>query len=249
MFQPKVVAVIPCHNHAQWINEAIDSILAQTYSCEGIVVVDDGSTDNSLEVLTRRFTEYQTGADNVFLGYIDNQMPMCVLRFDTAGGPSKARNEGIKRGWAADYFALLDSDDIYRPTKIEQSIHIFSQDPDNIGVVYSDYTTFNMEGLCIRQYKEPFSRQRLLQECIVNCDSVISKKAIQKCGLFDEQMRVCEDFDAWVRISEQFLICHIPESLVDIRVGSHSATSTVSNPIWQNNYRRVFEKMQERLQK
>ena len=236
--KPKVTAIIPCHNHRKWLGDAITSILVQSYLVKSLIIVDDHSTDGSAEYVKEMIKETR-------------MEPIIKLVENTTEkhGPSIARNIGIQTGWEnTDLFAFLDSDDIYHKDKIKKSVEIFNKDPQNIGVVYSDYNTLSIEtGQKYRQYKEPFSRERLIQECIVNCDSLISKRAFETCGLFDEQLRVCEDYDRWLHFSERFVICHIPEALVDIRVGSHSSTSTVKSEIWKQCYSRVMQKIQERM--
>lgn len=246
-----VTAVIPCYNHAKWVNEAIDSVASQDYPHKQIIVVDDGSTDNShLAVLNRLYRPRgpkEQGSPWIATGQLTHsKVEVTILRFTEAKGPSRARNAGIDHGWAeTDIFAFLDSDDLYEPGKISKSIAVIKDDPTFIGAVYSDFDTFNSE-IRIRQHKPSFSRQRLLRECIVNCDSLVTKRAIEVCGAFDETIRVCEDYDMWLRISEKFIITHIPESLVRVRVGSHSASSTISKENWQKNYQKVFDKLRAR---
>jgi glycosyltransferase involved in cell wall biosynthesis len=244
--------VIPCHNHHKWVQDALASIANQKYPQSNLrlMVVDDGSTDDS----HLRVTEYMTtiGSDVVhpdgvqqICGTLQN-MPLILMRRPKAGGPSVARNLGILVGNdGTDIFAFLDSDDTYDPFKIPRSVETFVKS-EKIGAVYSDYTTLDENGLLIREYKEPFSRDRLMRECIVNCDSMVLKAAIDQCGGFDEEMRVCEDYDLWMRISERFVVSHIPESLVTIRVGSHSSTANVKPEIWQQNWRRITQKTQQR---
>lgn len=247
----KASVIIPCHNHEQWVGKAIESVLAQTHQNKRIVVVDDGSTDNSARVVTDYITtdSMQVSALQFpywFSGQTACGVSICLLRFNQPSGPSFARNVGIQESPGADVFFFLDSDDLYAPTKIERSINKWLQDKENIGAVYSDYDTLNANGLRLRQYKQPFSREVLLGECIVNCDSMVSAAALKKVGAFDEQLRVCEDYDLWLRISEHFLIAHIPESLVTVRVGEHSSTSQVAKERWNWCYSRVFDKLKTR---
>jgi len=247
-----VTVIIPCHNHAKWVNEAIDSVASQDYPHKQIVVVDDGSTDNShLAVVNRMYRPKgpkEQGDPWIAVGKLNHtNVEIAVLRFTEAKGPSRARNSGIAHTWSeTDVFAFLDSDDLYEPGKIRKSIDVIKEDPMYIGAVYSDFDTFNNDGFRLRQHKPSFSRQTLMSECIVNCDSLVTKHAIETCGAFDETLRVCEDYDMWLRISERFLISHIPEQLVRVRVGSHSATATVPTEQWKANYRRVFDKLKER---
>lgn len=228
-----VASVIPVHNHREWIKSSIESVLRQTRRPDVICIVDDGSTDGSVDVVLGMI-----GAGDRIDG-----IHTVVLQNRSPTGPAAARNAGIQAVWEADAFALLDSDDTYRPEKIEKSLRYLED--GNIGVVYSDYETFRGETR-IREYKPPYSQAGLLADCIVNCDSLVSKKALKAVGLFDPEMRTCEDYDLWIRISEKLLIAHIPEVLVDIRVGEHSSTSTVPNDVWQKNWARIRQKMQAR---
>lgn len=241
---PQVTAVIPLHNHVAWVVDAVKSVISQDYDQLRLVVVDDGSTDHShLEVLG--LLKDVRAANLQWIGTAEGRTVM-VMRAPLAQGPAAARNLGIKAAWnGTEIFALLDSDDVYVSTKISKSAERFSQS-ESIGVVYSDYTTFRNDGLRVREYKPAYSRELLLRECVVNCNSLVSKAAFEKCGLFDESMRVCEDFDAWIRISEHFILSHIPESLVNIRVGPHSSTANVKSDLWQACYARVFEKLRQR---
>jgi glycosyltransferase involved in cell wall biosynthesis len=251
---PLVTVVIPCHNHEKWVNDAIDSVLWQDYPNKRIVVVDDGSTDDSTKRVYDRMyrpkgPEKQT-EPFMFAGkaqHADTEIMVC--KFQEAHGPSFARNWGVKVSWdGTDVFFFLDSDDRYEPGKITKSVNKWLEMPDFIGAVYTDYDTVNDDGIRLRQFQEPVSRIRLVhdRECLPNCDSLVSKLALSKCGLFDEQMRTCEDFDLWMRISERFTIVHIPESLLTLRVGSHSSTATVPSEIWQQNFQRVFQKAHAR---
>lgn len=246
---PMVTVVIPCHNHRQWVNDAIDSVAMQDYPRKQVVVVDDGSSDDSAACVLKRLYKPKRDQNNVYVGKLLHAgLNVMLASYRPAGGPSAARNGGIKLAWNfTDLVGFLDSDDLYKQGKLSMSVAKWLEDPERVGVVYSDYDTLSVTtGLTLRQYKEPFSRGRLTQECIINCDSIVSKKALEVCGFFDEKLRVCEDFDLWMRITEQFVAIHIPESLITIRVGDHSSTSTVQKDTWEANYRRVFEKAQAR---
>lgn len=245
-----VTCIIPVFNHEKWVERAIKSVATQDYKNKRIVVVDDGSEDNSYGEISSLLTEKRIIKEeeglNVVMGLLFGVKSL-IFHFDKNHGPSIARNYAIKSAWdGTDYFAFLDSDDFYLPGKISKSVEIFNENPI-IGEVYSDYSTINIHtGFTQRQFKEPFSFSRLTQECIINNDSLISKKALEAVGMYDEQLRVCEDYDLHLRINEKFISVHIPEDLVGISVGRHSSTSTVSKELWESCYKRVFDKFRER---
>jgi hypothetical protein len=144
-----------------------------------------------------------------------------------------------------DCFAILDADDMMYNNKLERCVQDLFSSP-NIGSVYADYDIFNVETkTLIREYKEPFDRLRLGQECIVHSGSVIKKEALlatrNNNGFYNRTMRTCEDYELWVRISKIFMISHIPESLTFVRNHSNNSTNTVSKEIWENNWRKVAE--------
>ena len=136
--------------------------------------------------------------------------------------------------------------------KISECINVFVKGGEAIGVVYADYDTLHTStGKIIREYKEPFSRKRLIQECIVHSGSLISKQALEMVledtGYYDNTMRTCEDYDLWMRISENFIIAHVPKSLTRVRVTGDNSSFIVNQEVWQKNWTRVMQKMQARL--
>lgn len=251
-----VTAVVPLHNHDSWVCGALDSIDSQDYENKSVVVVDDGSMDGSLGAVLRHLPDMrETTADgqgygiSVFVGKLPLGTPTVVVSYPKASGPAFARNRGMELAMAnfsPTLFAFLDSDDLYEQGKLSKSVAKYLTAPELIGAVYSDYDTLRPDGLRLRQFKEGFARSRLVQECIVNCDSVVSTAAMKQCGGFDEELRVAEDYDLWLRLSEHHMIAHIPESLVTIRVGSHSSSSTVQAETWKRCHARVFEKLNQR---
>jgi glycosyltransferase involved in cell wall biosynthesis len=244
---PVLTVVIPNHNYSKWIVEAIMSVATDPYPLKRVFVVDDGSTDNSWTVICKAIGQ----ADNTQLFQQGRILETDVLAYRSAkaGGPSAARNIGIRATW--DYthiYGFLDADDIYLPGKISQSINCFMQEPKRIGAIYTDYDTIDVEtNTKVRVYKEPYSRQRLLQSCIVHSACMINKLALDRCGVYDEELRVAEDYDLWLRISEKFVISHIPESLMLVRVGSYNSTNTVDSGVWQRCHDRVRQKLMQRM--
>jgi glycosyltransferase involved in cell wall biosynthesis len=259
MNPPVVTVLIANHNNGKYLNGCIDSVLKQDYHGPIIVaIIDNGSTDDSWDIIERKClkgnpkeTIEEDGLLVVEASTSTNFSFLCI-KTDLALGPSEARNVAIKRTIDKSFsYVTLDADDEMYPNKISRMLSVFKNDPIRIGAVYADYDTLDTSNdKLIREYKEPFSRNRLLQECIVHSGSMVSAQAFmdteEETGYYDKTMRVCEDYDLWMRISERFLILHIPESLTLVRVTGENSSSTVQKDIWEQNWRRVAEKTAQR---
>lgn len=251
---PVVTAIITNYNYGKWLDDAINSVLDQNYPNLQLAVYDDASTDNSVSILSKRFKE--TVNDEIKTGVLlDGKIKgMAMANFNnkssTPKGPSYGRNQLIKAMWdSTDLFAILDADDMWHPEKISQSVMPFLLYPDKIGAVYTDNVSLNVHNNNkVREYRESFHFQRLLNHNMVHSGCVISKLALSQVGLYDESMRVAEDYDLWIRIAEKMLIYHVPEPLVTIRVGSHNTGNSIPMEIWQKHWNYIRQKIQSRQQ-
>jgi glycosyltransferase involved in cell wall biosynthesis len=135
----RISVIIPTYNGARWLPETIASVLAQTYCPAEIIVVNDGSTDDTASVL-RRFE------------------PALQVVHRSNGGIGAARNSGLEVA-GGDFVAFLDHDDLWRPDKLQRQVDYLRQHPD-IDVLYSDAEEFNENGSVHRSYHELFSRLR-----------------------------------------------------------------------------------------
>jgi hypothetical protein len=121
------------------------------------------------------------------------------------------------------------------------------EDPQRIGLVYTDHLIHNMERETFTyEAREPYDRQRLERENIISNCPLISRLAFEQAGLYDEELRTCEDWDLYLRITEHFCAAHIPEPLQIYRVTGDNATFTVKDEVWQRNWQIVQKKMQQR---
>lgn len=125
---PTVSVIIPTHNRANLIGKAIDSVLDQTCQDFEIIVIDDGSTDNTAEIVK--------GFDDFKIHYISHELNR---------GTSAARNTGIKAS-RGEYIALLDSDDEWLPEKLDRQVEVLQDEPSEVGVVYSDVLYIDENG-------------------------------------------------------------------------------------------------------
>jgi glycosyltransferase involved in cell wall biosynthesis len=184
-----VSVVIPTFNCADFLVEAIRSVLVQTYEDYEIIVVDDGSTDHTEAALE------QFGNRVSYIG----QAP---------GGPSVARNRGILEA-RGELIAFLDADDLWRPTKLSRQVEYLNHHPE-AALVYTDFTRGPHPGSNndsrLRAYKprdpaDPF--HALLEENFIATPTVVVRReALARSGLFDPTLKGSEDFDLWLRLAK-----------------------------------------------
>lgn len=251
-FYPQPTILICNHNYGHYVQDAIDSAFAQEYPIKPVIcVVDDKSTDDSEEKIIRELFS----GDFKRPEEIIQENGIRILKRDeriaiflpACQGPSMARNIGIEvTKHFTDFYMILDADDVMKPSKTAQ----FAQAlfiADIVGVVYADYDILNVEtGNIIREYKEPYSRERLLKECIVHSGAGIKKQALldvaDQFGYYDINMRTAEDYELWIRISKKYMIQHIAEPLTLVRVHSQNSTNTVSKDTWVRNWKYISQK-------
>jgi glycosyltransferase involved in cell wall biosynthesis len=151
-----------------------------------------------------------------------------IIKTPTNGGTAKARNCGIQAA-KGDFFAFLDADDVYYPEKVAYSMFKMTEFP-TVGLVYSDYDEYNINGnnQIIRQYKEPFSFQNLLNRCIVSTNPVIAKQAFMSVGLYNENIKGMEDYELALRIGSKHTMVHVPIAL--FKYNNHGKNKTLTTP-------------------
>ncbi len=208
---PKVSVIIPAYQDAAHIRAAVDSVLAQTYPDREVVVVDDGSTDDTLKVLA---------------AYGD------VIRVISQPnrGPSAARNLGIQQA-QGEWVAFLDADDTWLPEKLARQMPLF-QKGGGIGLVCSDTYFVDSQGLRPRTgfMDNPPCAGRVLKTIftasfIPTSTVVVRKACLDQVGGFDEGLWACEDLDLWLRIAAEWEIDFVTEPLAYYRVSDGQLSS------------------------
>ena len=265
---PLVTVVIANYNYGQYIETAIGSALNQDYPGPlQICVVDDGSTDDSWEKIQNIVDTDTTKKDDleiaekVIVRPDDYEVRVIAIKRPN-GGASAARNTAINYTWEETHaFAILDADDEYYTNKVSRMVQKLLEDPAKIGVVYADYDIHDLNtGKVVREYKQPYSKDVLMGECIVHSNALINKLAFaatnEETGFYDvnlhgpatgEFIGCSEDYDLWLRISEQFMIVHIPESLAKANITGHNQTTNVTSEIFYNNFEYMMSKMHKRM--
>ncbi len=207
-----VSVVIPAYNAARFLPEAVESVLSQTYGNIEVLVVDDGSTDETGSVVE------PFSADKRFR-----------YHFKENGGPSSARNAGVHLAKGS-HIAFMDGDDVWYPHKLETQMPLFDQHPSP-GVVFSDRHLIDergrpMSGCPWTPYRGPKLYERLLVENFVPTSSaVVAAEVFQSVGFFDESQLLSEDCDFWLRASVCYTFDFVSEPLEAHRKWSMQATA------------------------
>lgn len=204
-WNPFFSVIIPTYNRSKFLKIAIDSVLNQTFSDYELIIVDDGSTDNTKQIIDE--------FDSQKIDYV----------FQSHQGVSSARNKGINQA-KGEFIAFLDSDDRFRRNKLEVTYEYIKK--------YPQYKIFHTEEIWYRNskllsqkihHKKPsgFVFSHSLKLCSLSISTVAIKKDIfDEIGCFDENLPACEDYDFWLRVTSRYPVFLIPEYLT-IKEGGH----------------------------
>lgn len=222
MKNPKVSIIIPVYNGSNYLKEAIDSALLQTYDNIEILVINDGSNDGGK---TR----------SVALSYKDK---IKYIEKDN-GGVSTALNLGIEN-MTGDYFSWLSHDDLYEPDKVLKQVNELLKYGDRT-VVYSNYNIVdentNLIGSVVLNHDEYMANplQSIINMDINGITLLIPKKAFDECGVFDENLRCVQDYDLWVKIMKTYKFIHMKDILASSRVHSKQVSNVSSRVVLEGN--------------
>lgn len=218
---PTVSVIIPTYNRAHLIPRAIQSVLSQTYRDFELIVVDDGSIDNTEEVVK--------SFDDERIRYIKHERNK---------GVASARNTGIKIA-KGKYVAFLDSDDEWFPNKLEKHVQAFKDAPPKVGVVYSGVWVLWYNNRYRKTYisypckeKEGDLHHSFLKKNSIFPSAVLVKKeCFSQAGMFDEELLAVEDWEQWLRISKYYHFKCIDAPLAWIHRTPGSLTEQVDTVI------------------
>jgi glycosyltransferase involved in cell wall biosynthesis len=213
---PLVSVIIPTYNYAHFLREAIDSVIEQTFKDYEIIVVDDGSTDDTKEVIK----QYSC---NIHYIYKKNS------------GPNSSRNAGIKAS-CGKYIAFLDADDKWLSNKLALQIALIERN-ENIGLVYGTSIFFdNVSGAFIKKFPsvDVCCRGNILKELYLNQiisspTPLIRRAVFEKIGIFDESRHYSDDWEMWLRIASEYEFDFTPEPLALYRVHNSISSFQTSN--------------------
>jgi len=198
----EISVIIPTYNRYSLTKRAIKSVLAQILRPKEIIVVDDGSTDNTQQ--------------------LQNDFPHVIYIYQKNRGVAAARNTGIQNA-RSEWIAFLDSDDEFHPQKLQKQQAFHQENPD----IFMSYTAerWIRNGTVMKipkKYRKignnPFLEN--LSYCNIAPSSVLlHRKILDDVGVFDEALRVCEDYDMWLRITQKYSVGLIDEPLINKYAG------------------------------
>ena len=210
----EISVIIPTYNRCDLLKRAINSVIKQTITPKEIIIVDNGSTDQTYQMVSSLFPE---------ISYF----------IEKKRGVSAARNKGILES-KSKWIAFLDSDDAWKPTKLEKQMEYSVFNQDKYRIIHTDETWYRNKNFLNQLKKHKKSGGNIfknsLQLCCISPSSVVLKKQIfDDYGLFDENLEVCEDYDMWIRITAKEEVGFLDSPLV-LKYGGHS--DQLSKKFW-----------------
>ena len=207
----KVTAIIPCFNGASFVSEAIESALEQTYRQKEIIVVNDGSTDNSEEIILKYHNRIK------------------YIHQENKGLPS-ARNSGIENS-TGEYLAFLDADDYWDNTFLDKLMRCVKE--THCAISYCGWQNIGLSGPRGEPHISPeYESENKIIHMIKSPGwpvhaAIVRADLVKQLGGFDERWNSCEDFALWIKIATKFPIAKVPEVLAYYR--HHDGTQMTQN--------------------
>ncbi len=213
---PIISVIIPAYNAEKYIKETIDSVLSQSFPAFEIIIIDDGSTDRTLAIVS---------------AIKDTRIR--VFEYQHSGKPSIARNRGIRMA-AGQYIAFLDADDLWTNDKLELQYQEFLNNP-KAALVYSLRDLIDKSGSFVRWYLQPHYKGVVFEKILLHdfigsgSNPLVKRKALERIGLFDETLDAAEDHDLWIRLAKFYEFALVPK----VQVFYRQSDSSVSSDLWR----------------
>ncbi|CAM3015070.1 glycosyltransferase family 2 protein [Halobacterium salinarum] len=224
-----ISVVLPVYNQPELLREALQSVQKQSLENVEVVVVDDASED-AISHVVNEFGEWAR-----------------LICHETNRGAAAARNTGIEHA-EGKYVAFLDADDIWEPTKLEQQLVAFEHAEDSVGLVYTGFVQYELDGSEWEQYPEARGNIYVeeLERDLVNPTStvMVQRDVLEEVGGFDTNLPSRQDYDLWIRITEHYEVDYVDEILVDKREQPDSISKDFKSRL--EGDLAVFEKVKER---
>ncbi|MBD2430239.1 MULTISPECIES: glycosyltransferase [Fischerella] len=211
---PVISVIIPTYNSEKTIRHTIESVLQQNFSDFELIIINDGSTDSTLEVISH---------------FQDSRIK--VFSFDNAGG-NVSRNRGLKQA-IGEFVSFLDADDLWTPDKLESQLNALKANPQ-VAVAYSwtDYIDeqgkFLLSGTHITANGNVYE-QLLVSNFLENgSNPLIRREALVELGGFDESLTAAQDWDMWLRLAQNFNFIAVPRVQILYRISANSLSTNLA---------------------
>ena len=214
---PLVSVIIPtCNGKARFVDQALASVEAQTFQDFELIIVDDASTDGTLEYVQELIPAHRR---------------VIYHRRETNGGPAVARNDGVRQA-KGEFLAFLDQDDLWDPTFLEETCQIIQSHEDR-ALIHTDGYTINISH-DILQYNNNMRHAKELcllltkGHVMIGDGCLIRKTHFDAVNGYDAKLRIWEDRDLYIRLLQKYHVCHLPKPLYRNRRYTHSACAATS---------------------
>lgn len=213
--QPRVSVIMPTYNQAKYIREALDSVLNQTFQDFELIIVNDGSTDETPQILEeyrQKHAQGNYGCTLLIINKKNEKLP-------------RALNTGFEQA-CGEYLTWTSSDNNMKPNMLQRLVAALDQNPD-VGFVYADWNVIDDDGHYLGTVRSvDHDRHLLMRFNYINACFMYRHDCQDKIGLYDPEFIYAEDWEYWWRIAQVFDMQHVPEALYDYRVHGTSLTST-----------------------
>ena len=227
MVNPLVTVICLCYNHERFVQEAIESVLNQTYPNIEVIIVDDASNDNSRKVISEKLRSHPE---------------LNVVFLDTNVGICRAFNAGWRIA-SGEFVVDFSTDDVLLPERIEKQVRYFQSTGKSNGVVFTDAVYIDEQGREVRRHFDYLRKQKLLTTIptgdiyadviarffVPAPTMLVRREVLRALGGYDETLAY-EDFDFWVRSAREFSYGFLNEALTKIRVSSTSLSHKLYLP-------------------
>lgn len=205
MRKPKFSVIIPTYNREDFIKKSVDSVINQSFRNFELIVVDDGSTDNTGKILNK---------------YLDE----LVYIYQENKGPSSARNKGLEKS-QGEYIAFLDSDDRWTHDKLKETNKCITAD-SKIKVIHTQEKWYKNGRIHNPKKKHKKPEGYIFENCLRICSvsistAVVKREVFDDIGNFNESLPVCEDYDFWIRVSLKYPV-YLVDKVLTVKDGGRN---------------------------
>ena len=210
---PLISIILPTYNGSKFLRQSLDSCINQTYPHWELIIVDDCSTDDTPAIITE---------------YAQQETRIRAIRHETNRGIAGGLNTGFANA-KGDYLTWTSDDNLYYPNALEEMVAILNTHP-HIGVVYADMRHIDDDGNFIRDIIH-LDSDELAIRCVIGACFLYRRTVYETIGDYDEQLKLSQDYDFWLRVAMKFKYYHLNEFLYDYRLHAKAMTAQYQDSV------------------